>query len=207
MSVPANLYRVASSLFAVPMFLAADFRRGRLSHEVLEARVGRALRTQSELWFHAASVGESASALAAAWAVETTLTASSTPLRSVLFTSSNPTGAQWITARSSSVICNASVTTSLCPADAPWTMRRMIQTSKPSVAVFMQSEIWPSAIDEASRSGAHLVMLDARISSSSFRRWKTFAPSFAAHLLSKFEIILSSTKSSTERLRSLGALP
>src|SRR5580704_14582346 len=59
-------------------------------------------------------------------------------------------------------------------------------------------------IVEAARAGTPLVMVNARMSARSFRRW-SFAPNFVGALLGRFELVLAQTAADAERLAQLGA--
>ena len=82
------------------------------------------------------------------------------------------------------------------PLDAPPFMRRFFAHWRPDLGLIAESEIWPNMIVEATRIGAPLVMVNARMSLRSFARWRR-AKKFIAALLERFELLFSPRASMT----------
>jgi 3-deoxy-D-manno-octulosonic-acid transferase len=68
----------------------------------------------------------------------------------------------------------------------------------------MESELWPTLLDRTRRSGADLVLVNARLSPRSYRAWRRF-PALAARLLDGFSMVLAQSPQDLERFRALGA--
>ncbi|MCA3563796.1 MAG: 3-deoxy-D-manno-octulosonic acid transferase [Methylocystis sp.] len=90
------------------------------------------------------------------------------------------------------------------PLDLPAYVRRFLAHWRPDIGVFAESELWPNLVHAAQEGGAHLVIVNARMSERSFARWRKL-PAFAASLLSRFELVLAQSEADAERLRLLGA--
>ena len=58
------------------------------------------------------------------------------------------------------------------PLDVPAHVARFLDHWRPDVALFTESEIWPSLILDASRRGIPICLLNARLSPRSFARWR-----------------------------------
>ncbi|XP_010543474.1 PREDICTED: probable 3-deoxy-D-manno-octulosonic acid transferase, mitochondrial isoform X2 [Tarenaya hassleriana] len=83
------------------------------------------------------------------------------------------------------------------PLDTPVAIDRFLSCWKPNAIIIMESELWPNLIMSASGYQIPLALLNARMSTKSFKRWSR--PLFlrlAALLLSKFSLItpLSTTQ-------------
>ena len=57
------------------------------------------------------------------------------------------------------------------PLDAPQFMRRFIAHWRPDVALIAESELWPNFIVETPKARMPIVLVNARLSARSFRRW------------------------------------
>ena len=74
------------------------------------------------------------------------------------------------------------------PIDSPIIIDRFLKFWKPKFSVFVESEIWPNMIFKTSKK-CKIVLLNARISQNSFKKWKFLKPNFKK-ILSKFDFIL-----------------
>jgi 3-deoxy-D-manno-octulosonic-acid transferase len=143
----------------------------------------------SAIWFHAASVGELKS-------LQPLLQHYSVQGEQVLIT----TG----TISSYNVFLKmglTGVTHCFLPLDIPFIIRRFLRYWRPKLAIFTESELWPSLLTEIA---CPKVLLNARISPKSTKKWKRF-PSTIAYLLSRFDLILAGTKYDKARCEELGA--
>ena len=144
------------------------------------------------IWLHGASVGETVSLLPL---VERLTQAGF----NTLMTSGTVTSARLMARR-----LPARALHQFVPLDAPNFLRRFFRHWRPDLGLIAESEIWPNMIVEAARAGTPLVMVNARMSARSFRRW-SFAPNFVGALLGRFELVLAQTAADAERLAQLGA--
>ena len=90
------------------------------------------------------------------------------------------------------------------PLDIPRFVRRFLNHWRPDLALFVESELWPNMIVEASARGIPMVLVNARLSENSFRRWRR-VPASIAHLLRRLDLCLAGASSDANRLSELGA--
>lgn len=84
------------------------------------------------------------------------------------------------------------------PIDSPIIISKFLKLWKPRLAIFVESEIWPNMIMQASRN-CKLILLNCRISKKSFRRWKLIKKVFKK-ILNKFDVILAQGEVSSKYL-------
>ncbi len=198
MTAALSLYRGLTAA-AAPLVRAHLRRRathGKEDPARLGERFGEASRPRPPgplLWLHAASVGETASALPL---VARLLEA---PALSVLLTSGTVASARLAAARLPPRAIHQYV-----PVDLPGATRRFLDRWRPELAVFVESELWPNLILEAQARAVPLAMVQARMSERSWRRWRR-VPSTARRLLGAFSPVLAQTRADAERYRRLGA--
>lgn len=180
---PLVLYGLATGLaepFA-PMLLGRRARRGKEDPARLGERLGRATLARPAgalVWIHAVSVGESLSHLPVVERLR-----SERPDLTILVTSGTRTSAELLARR-----LPAGVLHQYAPIDAPAAAARFLDHWRPSLALFIESELWPNLLDAARRRGVRLVLLGARISENSARAWDR-APAAARSVLGLFDLI------------------
>jgi 3-deoxy-D-manno-octulosonic-acid transferase len=87
----------------------------------------------------------------------------------------------------------------------PW-VRRFLDHWRPDVAVWTESELWPAMLTEAHDRGIPMLLINARISTRSFRRWRSMG-GMAEALLGRFDRILAQDDLAGHQLLTLGADP
>jgi 3-deoxy-D-manno-octulosonic-acid transferase len=180
---------------AVRPLLARRRKRGKEDAERLDERKGIAILPRPDgllVWLHGASVGEVVSLLP----VAEHLTGKGV---AVLVTSGTVTSADVARRRLPEGAFHQYV-----PLDLPAYVERFLTHWRPDIGVFAESELWPNLIHAAQAGGTHLVLVNARMSERSHRRWSRF-PSFITSMLSRFELVLAQTQADGDRLRELGA--
>lgn len=144
------------------------------------------------VWIHGASVGE---VLAAAALIER--------LRAlgmrILLTSGTVTSAEIIAKRFPADIIHQYI-----PYDSPRFVSRFLDHWKPSLALFIESDLWPNLIISAAKRRLPMVLINARMSQRSFPRWQKFSATIGA-LLDRFEICLAQSETDAERFSALGS--
>jgi 3-deoxy-D-manno-octulosonic-acid transferase len=198
-SLPMML-RVYQKLSAavVPLSPALINRRLKKGKED-PARVGerrgisRDIRPHGPLvWIHGASVGE---VLAAAALIER--------LRAleirVLLTSGTVTSAAIVAKRFPGDIIHQYV-----PYDSPRYVDRFLDHWRPSLALFVESDLWPNLILSSAARRLPMVLINGRMSHRSFPRWRRLAGTISA-LLGRFDICLAQSDLDAERFAALGS--
>ena len=195
------------------LYLAASARGGGLARRTLERRRGEGKEDAERLgermgqaglprpegklvWFHAASVGEAASLLE----MLRRLT-QARPEVSCLVTTGTITSAQFMAERLPEHCLHQFATLDVLP----W-VRGFLDHWRPDVAVWTESELWPATLVETDARGIPMLLINARISSKSFRRWRAMGGMPRA-LLGRFDRILAQDALAGEHLTALGADP
>ncbi|QWG17618.1 3-deoxy-D-manno-octulosonic acid transferase [Bradyrhizobium sediminis] len=198
-SLPITLrvYRKLSSA-VVPLAPALIKRRLKQGKED-PARIGerrgmsKDVRPHGPLvWIHGASVGE---VLAAAALIER--------LRAlnirILLTSGTVTSAAIVAKRFPADIIHQYV-----PYDSPRYVARFLDHWRPSLALFIESDLWPNLILASAARRLPMVLINGRMSQRSFPRWRRMAATIAA-LLGRFDVCLAQSQTDAERFAALGS--
>lgn len=146
------------------------------------------------IWLHAVSVGETR---AAQPLVEALL--ERCPERRILLTHMTPTGRQ-----TSEELFGDRVMRAYLPYDYPFAVRRFLDHFRPQAGIIMETEIWPNLVSACHRRRMPLLLVNARLSERSARRYARFgALTHAA--LRQLTGIAAQGEEDAARLRALGA--
>ncbi|MCA8883840.1 MAG: 3-deoxy-D-manno-octulosonic acid transferase [Rhodobacteraceae bacterium] len=178
-----------------------DRRRaeGRESSDRVDERKGIASAPRPDgtlIWFHAASVGESLSLLEVIRRLGKT-----DPALSFLVTTGTVTSAEVLSARLPDRTLHQFV-----PIDVAPFVRRFLDHWKPDLAIWTESEFWPALITTAHARGVPLLLLNARLSARSARRWR-WLPNAARRLLGCFDAVQAQDDVTATALRRMGLPP
>ena len=192
-------YRGATWLVGplVRLYLRRRLALGKEDAARLPERRGEASRPRPPgplVWLHAASVGESQSALALVGRI-----LESRDDIHVLVTSGTVTSAELLEQRLPPRAMHQ-----FAPVDLAAWVRRFHDRWRPDLALFVESEFWPNLIVETAARGCPLVLVNGRLSARSFARWQR-APALARALLGRFALCLGQTERDRDRLAALGA--
>ncbi|AXE91521.1 lipid IV(A) 3-deoxy-D-manno-octulosonic acid transferase [Paraburkholderia sp. DD10] len=146
------------------------------------------------IWVHAVSVGETR---AAQPLIDALIKAR--PDARILLTHMTPSGRA-----TGEQIFGDRVLRSYLPYDMPHAVRRFLRTWRPSLGLVMETEVWPTLIDECRRADVPLVLTNARMSARSFGRAANFGQA-AKGVFGGFARVLAQSPSDAERLTALGA--
>ncbi len=191
------IYRAATAGVAplTPLFLYWRSQQGKEDRARLAERFGKpsVLRPHGRLaWLHGASVGESVALLPlieklAARGFQILLSTSTTSSAAIM-AARLPAGSihQYL------------------PLDVGKYMAGFLDHWRPDLALIAESEIWPNLIFEARRRRIPMVLVNARMSPRSFRRWRPLAAS-CSDLLHCLDLCLAQSEEDAERFIALGA--
>jgi 3-deoxy-D-manno-octulosonic-acid transferase len=191
------LYR-ALALAASPLvgaLISHRLKRGKEHPERIPERRGESSVARPDgplVWLHGASVGEVAAIVPL---VERIIAQDF----NVLVTSGTVTSAKLAEQR-----LPAGVIHQFVPFDSPLFVARFLKHWRPSLALLTESDLWPNTIVMASERRIPLILVNARLSERSFRRWR-FAPATIGALLRRFDLCLTQSSAYAERYRDLGA--
>lgn len=146
------------------------------------------------IWFHAASVGES-------MAVIPVLEHVNSLGINTIMTTGTVTSAQIVRKRLARGSYHQYVPLDLKPA-----LERFLDHWQPDAAIFTESEIWPMTILELTKRNIPRILVNARMSDRSFKRWKN-ASGLAETLFENFSHVIAQSELDAERFKTLGARP
>ncbi len=146
------------------------------------------------VWLHAASVGESLSALSL---IERIL--DDHPACHLLMTTGTVTSAHLLAERLPPRAIHQYV-----PVDRPQWVRGFLDHWRPDLALWMESEFWPNLVGATQSRGIAMILVNARMSAKSFVGWRRW-PGMIRPLLAGFAERLAQDEDEAGRLRALGA--
>ncbi len=193
------LYRFLSILIAplVRLWVYVRLGQGLEEREHLKERFGCHSIKRPEgrvLWFHAASVGETVSLIPLLKSYK-----AQSPEDNLLLTTTTVTAAKIAQQRLKGICFHQYV-----PFDVyPW-IDRFLKYWQPSLAVFVESEVWPNIITQSKRRGIPLVLLNASLSDRSYQRWCQWRW-FATLIFKNFDLCMAPFDETLKRLKDLGA--
>jgi 3-deoxy-D-manno-octulosonic-acid transferase len=144
------------------------------------------------VWIHGASVGE---VLAAAALIEKLRALN---LR-ILLTSGTVTSAAIVAKRFPADVIHQYV-----PYDAPRYVTRFLDHWRPSLALFIESDLWPNLILASAARRLPMVLINGRMSHRSFPRWRRVSNTISA-LLGRFDVCLAQSQLDADRFAALGS--
>ena len=151
---------------------------------------------EESLWIHAVSVGEALTARALA----ADLKARYPRLR--LFLSTTTIAGQQVARRSLQHVDAVFY----FPFDWAFIVRRTLSLVKPRVFIMMETEIWPNLLRVCRKRGVKSVVINGRISSRSYPRYRLIRP-FFRRVLADVDRFCMQSEESARRLIDLGADP
>lgn len=169
---------------------------GKEDPERLEERLGISLAerpTGNLIWFHAASVGESLSLVELIKRISY-----SQPDYNFLITTGTITSAKLILSRLPSNAVHQYI-----PVDTPKAVEKFLDRWRPSLAIWTESEFWPNLISFTSARDIPMILINARISEKSYRRWRFFKKSLK-NLIEKFNYSLIQDKKTVKYFSKIG---
>src|SRR5579863_8973333 len=197
-SLPMTLrvyQRLSTALVPLsPALIKRRLKQGKEDPDRIGERRGMTRDTRPPgplVWIHGASVGE---VLAAAALIE--------KLRAlrirILLTSGTVTSAAIVAKRFPPDIIHQYV-----PYDSPRYVARFLDHWRPSLALFIESDLWPNLILSSAARRLPMVLINGRMSHRSFPRWRRVSNTISA-LLSQFEVCLAQSRVDAERFTMLG---
>jgi 3-deoxy-D-manno-octulosonic-acid transferase len=197
------MYLIYSLLFSVGAILTAPFywsRKGRVQKRGYWAeRLGKIPFQESSpgaIWVHAVSLGET---LAVVGLVEEMQSAF--PGHHIYMSHVTPAGREAGEKRLPSIAGRFFV-----PLDWRWAVRKALARIKPSLLVIVETELWPNLLRAAREAGVRVVMVNARMSKRSLRRYRLARP-FMRRVLADVDEIYAQTEEDAQRFRQIGASP
>jgi len=194
------IYRGLMTLLgpAIDLYLTRRVARGKEDPLRIGERTGRSERPRRPgplIWIHAASIGEAVSSLALIDRI-----AAERPAFNMLVTTGTVTSAHLLETR----LPTGFAWHQYVPIDRAAYVRRFLDHWRPDLALWIESELWPNLVIETQHRGIPLVLLNARMSEGSFRRWQR-VPALARPILAAFDLCLAQDEFQAQKFSALGA--
>jgi 3-deoxy-D-manno-octulosonic-acid transferase len=168
-----NLFFPLVFLVLLPGYLLRMMRRGGYG-EKFGQRFGRYSSADRErfasrrwLWIHSISVGETFIALKIARALH-----ERDPSIGILLSTTTSTG--FAEARKAAASLGDWLEPIYNPLDAPWIVRRALDILRPAQLILIEGEVWPNLVSQCRARSIPVVLVDARLSPRSERRFQRF---------------------------------
>ena len=151
-------------------------------------------RASNSIWLHAVSVGET---VAATPLIEALL--KRYPKQTIVVTTTTPTGSDRVIAAFGNRVLHV-----YAPYDSPGAVKRFLRRANPTLAIVMETELWPNLFFFCHQRNIPLIVANARLSERSLRGYLRFS-SLLAQTLKCVRVIAAQTQADAERFRQLGA--
>ncbi len=175
------------------LFGAAMVKRGRLAHR-LALDLPLSVPGPENIWVHALSVGEVISAIPLVERLRQTY-----PGYGVVFTVTTDQGMK---------LANCELKQKVhallrMPFDFWWSIRRVVEYIRPKVFILVETDIWPALPQYLARKGIRSLLVNGRISPSTFESYRKF-PYFSKTLFNNLYKCLMQSDLDTNRLLKIG---
>ena len=146
------------------------------------------------IWFHGSSVGEILSVVPLIEKLE-----KKKNIKKILITSNTLSSAKIINKLKLKKTFHQ-----FFPLDTKFLVEKFLNHWKPKTVFFIESEIWPNMITKIKEKNIPLILLNARITKKSFKKWNS-VPSFSKKIFNEFDLCLSQNNKTCNYLKILGA--
>lgn len=190
-----NLLLILASPFILLVLLAKKrCRRGLLQRLGFLPEGNNQGDSRKILWVHAVSLGEVVAAVPLVRALHVRY-----PAYRLLVSTVTETGREAVERQLADVAehCYA-------PLDFPWVVTRVVQRLSPTLFLFVETELWPNLLRALARQGVPSILVNGRLSSSSFRGYRLVKP-FFQQVLETVTLCLMQSDRDAQRIVSLGA--
>jgi 3-deoxy-D-manno-octulosonic-acid transferase len=199
------MYLIYSFLVTLGVLLTAPYyiwkRRDELAGRRWRERFGLLPESfqQAErgaIWIHAVSVGETLAVVSLARELQQVFSD-----RKIFLSSVTPAGRSAGESRLPSVAGRFYL-----PMDWRGAVGAALKRIQPSLLVIVETELWPNLLRASHEFGARIILVNARLSARSFRRYRLVRP-LMRRVLEHVDVICAQTEADAERFRRLGAAP
>jgi 3-deoxy-D-manno-octulosonic-acid transferase len=157
---------------------------------------GLTLKKKFVIWFHGASIGEISTIIPI---IKYLIKSNETLF--IIITSVTVSSGKIITEEFKN---NNNVIHRYFPLDVPHLTKKFLNKWNPSLIAFVDSEIWPNFIHEIKKRKKPLLLVNARITKKTLKRW-LLVKNFSKKIFSSFDISIASSEESLQNLKELGS--
>lgn len=144
------------------------------------------------IWIHAVSVGEFIAATPLIKRIK-----SEFPECKILITTTTPTGSERVKATFAGEVEHCYL-----PYDLPFAVNQFLRRVNPSIALIMETEIWPNLYSQVKRRSIPLLIANARLSEKSFNGYQKLS-GLVGEALANVDVICARDKTDVERFKVL----
>ncbi|MBT3439570.1 MAG: 3-deoxy-D-manno-octulosonic acid transferase [Gammaproteobacteria bacterium] len=147
------------------------------------------------IWLHCVSVGEFNAAKPLIDMIFINF-----PLHQIVISTTTITGSEAVEKYYKSQVIHC-----FFPFDVPFIVSSFLKKIKPVACILLETEIWPNLITKLKHKNIPVMLVNARLSKKSYKKYKKFSPKLINMTLNNLSLICSQNESSSKRLISLGA--
>ena len=151
---------------------------------------------RNTIWVHAVSVGEVRAAVPLVKALRERFVDSP-----IVVTTMTPTGADCVRQ-----VLDGTATHSFVPYDLPIFIRAFLHRARPTIAVFMETELWPNILHMCHQQGVPVVIANARLSQRSLLGYRRIG-ALTRDMLQKVAMVAAQSRPDAGRFSELGINP
>ena len=193
-----RIYKIFAYLIYpfVPIYLNDRIRSNKELKDRIDERYGISTIDRKKgklIWIHAASIGESLSVLPVIKELE-----KNKKIKQILVTTGTTTSAKIMKNKLKGKAFHQFI-----PIDIPIFVERFLDHWKPSLSIFVESEIWPNFIFALKNRNIKLMILNGRMTVKSYNSWSRFKKT-ALTLFENFDLCCTQSKDSTFFYKNLG---
>ena len=186
---------ILSLPFALLRILLKDTKSSSWTRK-LKNQLGFVPKTSGKvIWFHCVSVGEFNAAKPLIDKIFLKF-----PLHQIVITTTTITGSEAVENHYKKRVIHC-----FFPFDVPFIVSLFLKKIKPLACILLETEIWPNLITKLKHQNIPTMLVNARLSDRSFKKYNKFSPKLVSSTLNSLSIICSQNESSSKRFISLGA--
>ena len=151
-------------------------------------------KNKKNIWFHAASIGEVQS-------IFSFINKLDKKKFNFLITTITKSSAEIV---KKEIKLNRNIQHRYFPLDTNFLIKSFLNSWNPSVAIFIDSEIWPNTLFELKNRNIPSILINARITNKTFKKWSLLS-FFAKEVFNKFDLCLTANNETKKYLYKLNA--
>ncbi len=189
-----NILSVVALIFYLPFLILKRGPGSKLSF--IKERLGMSRYTRADIWLHAVSVGEVIAAIPLLKSIKREFPQMKIVLSTITYTGQKVARQKFSEADRIMYM----------PWDTSFIVNNIVKSILPYVFITIETEFWPNLFRVLKRYNVQIIVMNGRISPSSFSGYSRIKP-FIETVLSFIDIVCVQDDTSAKRVLSLGAVP